>query len=74
MYVCICNAIRESDLETAIARGTKRFAEFSQETGCSGTCGTCKEDAESLFNAALKAHKDGQKNRRPFGLPVFQTA
>jgi bacterioferritin-associated ferredoxin len=69
MYLCICNAVRESDLHAAVAAG-RSFAEFSAQTGCAGTCGTCLEDAQSLYQQA----KSELKASKPFGLPVLAFA
>ncbi len=54
MILCICNVVRDADIDTAIESGVRSFKEFAQRTGCSGVCGTCLEDAETLFHARLK--------------------
>jgi bacterioferritin-associated ferredoxin len=54
MYLCVCNAVREIEIDRALDAGVANFAEFSKRTGCSGECGTCREDAEALFNEAMK--------------------
>jgi bacterioferritin-associated ferredoxin len=67
MYVCICNAVRESDLERAAHAGHS-FEQFRNQTGCAGTCGTCMDDAETLFRAAVSAQRASK--RTPFSLPI----
>lgn len=57
MYICICNAVKESAIEQAVATGTRCFDEFSKRTGCSQVCGTCKCDAQALFSEALAAQR-----------------
>jgi bacterioferritin-associated ferredoxin len=57
MILCICNVVRDADIDTAIRAGVRSFKEFTQRTGCSGVCGTCSEDAEALFYARLKLFK-----------------
>ena len=54
MILCICNVVRDADIDTAIRAGVRSFKEFTQRTGCSGVCGTCSEDAEALFYTRLK--------------------
>jgi bacterioferritin-associated ferredoxin len=66
MYVCICNAVRESTLETAVEKGLS-FAQFRAQTGCASTCGTCMEDAETLFNSA----KRERSRFKGFSLPIL---
>ena len=68
MYVCICNAVRESDLERAVLAG-QNFEQFSAATGCAGTCGTCKEDAQELYAHAQRTLRSSKN--RIFNVPVF---
>lgn len=70
MYVCICNAVRESDLERAVLAG-QNFEQFSAATGCAGTCGTCKEDAQELYAHAQRTLRSGGSKARTFNIPVF---
>ena len=52
MYVCICNAIRESDLRVA-ARCTSGDAEAVYTAlGKKPNCGQCLEDAQLLIEEA----------------------
>jgi bacterioferritin-associated ferredoxin len=69
MYVCICNAVRQSTLESAVQNGVS-FAQFRAQTGCSSTCGTCMEDAETMFNET----KREMGRFKGFNLPVFASA
>ena len=57
MYVCICNAVTESDIREAVADGARSLAELSARTGCSNTCGTCAEVAEEVLSQALRHHR-----------------
>jgi bacterioferritin-associated ferredoxin len=71
MYLCICNAVRQSDLETAVKLG-QNFEQFKANTGCARTCGTCLEDAEAMFVAAVKTEKASRS--KVFSLPLLQCA
>jgi bacterioferritin-associated ferredoxin len=71
MYLCICNAVRESDIDAAIADGVSSFREFAKRTGCSGVCGTCGEDAEALFQSRIGAHRS---SRLTLGFGVLEYA
>lgn len=66
MYICVCNAVRESDLKKAVASGLS-FAEFRAETNCSNTCGTCLSDAQTEYTRQ-------NATSRPFSIPVFAYA
>ena len=49
MYVCICNAIRESDLRR-VARRTDGSAEVAYAAlGKRPNCGQCLEEAEDII-------------------------
>ncbi len=59
MYVCVCNAIREDMVESLVEEGYS-FAEIRDLTGCSGTCGSCLEFAEThveTLRARLSARR-----------------
>ena len=55
MYICVCNAIRESDLKVA-ARCTSGDAEAVYAAmGKKPNCGQCLIDAELLIGEAREA-------------------
>ncbi|MDP1841494.1 MAG: (2Fe-2S)-binding protein [Reyranella sp.] len=44
MYLCICRAIRERDVDAAVRAGAKRPADVFRACGTSPQCGTCACD------------------------------
>lgn len=44
MYICICTAIRERDVDAAVRAGAKRPADVFRACGKSPQCGTCACD------------------------------
>ena len=68
MYVCICNALTDRDINAAVADGTDSFASLRDATGCSNCCGNCEDVARSVFDEAVTARS------RPLGLPSFAHA
>ncbi len=48
MYVCICNRIKEGTVRSLAEEGLG-FDEIRALTGCSSTCGSCREFAEDLI-------------------------
>ena len=41
MYLCVCRAVRESEVDYAIDQGCRTFKDISDKTGCSKECGQC---------------------------------
>ena len=44
MYLCICRAIRERDVDAAVRAGARRPADVFRACGKSPQCGTCACD------------------------------
>lgn len=69
MYVCVCNAITESDIRTAAAEGVRNLKQLTRASGLGSACGCCKEMAVEVLQQAL-AEERAVKNL----LPVMQLA
>jgi bacterioferritin-associated ferredoxin len=54
MYVCICHAVTERQIQDAARLGVACFDELSQRTGCGAGCGCCRELAEQVLQEAHK--------------------
>ncbi len=54
MYVCVCNAVTERDIDKAVRGGVRSLAELRLATGCSSNCGQCADLAETLIEEALE--------------------
>jgi bacterioferritin-associated ferredoxin len=48
MYVCVCNAIRESELRSAAVRGPGDAEAVYAALGRRPNCGSCLDDAEAI--------------------------
>ena len=57
MYVCVCNAVTDSDIRNAVDNGVRNMRQLSQATACSTTCGCCKEMAVGVLQEALKDNR-----------------
>ncbi len=44
MYVCVCQAIRERDVDTAVRGGARRPADVFRVCGKTPQCGGCAAD------------------------------
>lgn len=53
MYVCICNAVTDRDIQGAARSGVRGFAELQAHTGCSTCCGCCEPLARQVFGEAV---------------------
>lgn len=53
MYLCICRAIRERDVDAAVRAGARRPAEVFRACGKSPQCGTCACDLRERIAHAL---------------------
>lgn len=69
MYVCICNAITDSDIQNAVDDGVRNLKQLSRLTGCAVTCGCCKEMAVEVLQQAV-----AEKREQSISLPVLQMA
>jgi len=69
MYVCVCNAVTDSDIRNAVDSGVRNIRQLRQRTGCSSTCGCCRELAVETLRQAL-----ADKPQPQFKLPVLQMA
>jgi bacterioferritin-associated ferredoxin len=62
MYICICRAIRERDIEAAVRAGAKRPADIFRACGTSPQCGTCATDMRDRIGQTIAADADLPKN------------
>jgi bacterioferritin-associated ferredoxin len=54
MYICMCNAVTDSDIRRAVAEGVHQFADLQARTGCSDCCGCCEDEARATLNKAVE--------------------
>lgn len=68
MYVCVCNAVTDSDIRKAVDNGVRNLKQLRRTTGCSNTCGSCRDEAFEILQHALAEKRDN------LGLiPLMQT-
>ena len=67
MYVCICNAVSDTEIRQAVDRGTGSFRELMMQTGCGTQCGSCVPHARAILDERLA--ENGQLAHE-FGLQV----
>jgi len=54
MYICICHAVTDTAIRTAIDQGVTSLSELSFETGCGTQCGSCVPRAREIMDEALR--------------------
>ena len=64
MYVCICNAITESEVRQAVDAGAEDLWDLQAATGIASGCGSCKEAAADIL-------REGRSRRRQFEPQIF---
>ncbi|SEI83723.1 bacterioferritin-associated ferredoxin [Allopseudospirillum japonicum] len=55
MYVCICNAVTETDVQTAIDAGCREWEDLQEVLGVAQVCGCCQDSAQALLAASVSA-------------------
>lgn len=60
MYVCICKALTEKDVHTAVSQGCNSVRELKRTLGLGSECGRCASCAHSMLrNARETGINDG---------------
>ena len=50
MYVCICQAVRDSEVRAAVREGCANLDALADELGVGAYCGSCRERAQMLID------------------------
>lgn len=45
MFICVCNAITERQVQEAVAGGASSLSDLQAQLGVGGSCGCCRETA-----------------------------
>ena len=53
MYVCVCNAVTDSDIHEAVDSGIRCMDGLNQKLQVANCCGRCKDCANRVLNQAL---------------------
>lgn len=60
MYVCVCNAIKATEIHEALDQGCTSVEAVAAELGLGTGCGTCVEFARTLIENELDGLPQGQ--------------
>ena len=65
MFVCVCNAVTEKDIGSAVAEGCRSLQELREQLGVGACCGRCRDCARGVLQDTLKAHASHRSTARP---------
>lgn len=54
MYVCVCHAVTDRDIEEAIAEGCCSLRQLREQLGVGKTCGRCARCARETMQCSLR--------------------
>lgn len=54
MYVCVCNAVTESDIRKAVKDGANCVRHLENKLGVSSKCGSCRCEVASCLQNSLE--------------------
>jgi len=49
MYICICHAVTDKDIQKAVSKGASSIAMLSELTLLGKECGCCTEEADRVL-------------------------
>ena len=55
MYVCVCNAVTDSEIRCAVKLGVRSMTDLSAALGVATCCGRCTDCARSVLAETLAA-------------------
>jgi bacterioferritin-associated ferredoxin len=55
MYICVCNAVTETDIKKAVKNGVNCMQHLETKLGVSNQCGSCLCDASNCLDRAIES-------------------
>ena len=71
MYICLCKAVTDHDIEAAVAAGASSLEQVQQELGVSTGCGSCSSAAALVVAQALTNNRSNN-SLNPSGFKIGQ--
>lgn len=65
MFVCVCNAVTERDIDSAVAEGCSSLRELRAQLGIGACCGRCSDCARDVLRDTLQAHSSDRLAAMP---------
>ena len=51
MYICICNAVTDSEIRGAVELGCSSISDLRRDLGVASCCGKCEPEARRVMRA-----------------------
>lgn len=58
MYVCVCNAVTDTQIRDAARRGARTLGDLSSELRVASCCGRCADCANRILNERCCGDED----------------
>jgi bacterioferritin-associated ferredoxin len=58
MIVCICNAVSDRQIKSAVRNGAASLRDLTRELGVGRCCGKCVPEARACLSASLDSRSD----------------
>ena len=71
MYVCICKAVTDGQIRSAVEDGVTSLSGLRDSLGCTGQCGKCGRHVKQIRDEALE---DLGASDRGNVIPIFAAA
>lgn len=67
MYICLCNAVKQSQIEAAIDDGVTTLEGLQELLEVAINCGACTSDVLSILNNKKKTHETDSESEGQSG-------
>ncbi len=54
MYICICKAVTDGQIRSAVQEGVTSMSGLRQSLGCAGQCGKCGKHVKEIRDQVLQ--------------------
>lgn len=71
MYICICKAVTDGQIRSAVQDGVTSMSGLRESLGCTGQCGKCGKHVKQIRDQALE---DLGSSDNAMAIPVFTAA
>ena len=68
MYICLCHAVTEKQIEDAISKGARCLNDLSSELNVADSCGRCRSCARACLKKAKEPNQSDLTNYMLAGL------
>lgn len=72
MYVCVCNAVTESQVHASVAAGASSLADLQFDLGVATCCGCCADTASEYLPGGTACANKGHCEMQPPVMAVAQ--